>query len=163
MKCHWSCVFSYTCVCHWGNASSFISMRGLSWLSRRRLGPIMSVSGQQQKKRQQVNRKWLRFPSVLSCFILMRVMKLRRTWKTDIPGKGTNEETLQTICLIFESCARGFAFTSLSTFQYLSVSLPVATILGCWINLSWMFNVCVCVCIKDHAHVCPCAWCGSLQ
>lgn len=41
VKCHWSCVCSYTCVCYWGNASSFISMRGLSWLSRRRLGPIM--------------------------------------------------------------------------------------------------------------------------
>lgn len=30
-------------VCYWGNASSFISMRGLSWLSMRRLGPIMSM------------------------------------------------------------------------------------------------------------------------
>lgn len=28
-------------ACYWGNASSFISMRGLSWLSMRRLGPIM--------------------------------------------------------------------------------------------------------------------------
>lgn len=28
-------------VCYWENASSFISMRGLSWLSMRRLGPIM--------------------------------------------------------------------------------------------------------------------------
>lgn len=55
-KCYWSSlVFVSVCawthmnrelvlcgwVYYWGNASSFISMRGLSWLSMRRRGPIM--------------------------------------------------------------------------------------------------------------------------
>lgn len=50
VKCCWSsrervsvCISAHTmmCLCYWENASSFISMRGLSWLSMRRLGPIM--------------------------------------------------------------------------------------------------------------------------
>lgn len=70
----------------------------------------------QQKKRQQVNRKWLGFPSVLSCFILMSIMKLRRKWETDISGNGTNDGSSQTIRPTYESCGRLLAFMSHGTF-----------------------------------------------